>query len=83
MVSYMQVLVTSSSTVHNTKYLDPTTETTFSGGSRNFDRGVPNHPNHKVGGGQNLCFSKKTFFFFSFFHIFTFSVHISSASVWR
>ena len=24
----------------------------------------PNHPNHKVGGGQNLCFSKKTFFFF-------------------
>ena len=55
----------------------------FSGGSRNFDRGVPNHPNHKVGGGQNLCFSKQTlffFFFFSFFHIFTFSVHISSAS---
>ena len=45
-----------------------------SGGSRNFDRGVPNHPNHKVGGGQNLCFSKQTFFFF------TFSVHISSAS---
>ena len=21
-----------------------------------------NHPNHKVGGGQKLCFSKKTFF---------------------
>ena len=29
-----------------------------------------NRPNRKVGGGQNLCFSKKTFFYFTSFFLF-------------
>ena len=37
---------------------DPMQEVAVSGGY--------NHPNHKVGGGQKLCFSKKTFFRISF-----------------
>ena len=64
----------------HTHYLDSDRSGSILGGAKSSgNAGDPNHPNHKVGGGQNLCFSKKTFFFFRCFtSFFPFSEHFSS-----